>query len=320
LTSGTIGGSGGLPNPVVSGTSTTGTSTFTSNGLNFTLVQTVVPTFSGVVRTGSLLTQRYTISNPTAATISFELVRYVDGWFVSTTSSLGGRTTSPQETLFEQEASANSALLGITGTGGTVTVASRYEVNTFSGLRDRIELGNPLANVVFGDLNADGLIEPPPYDVTLALRNTFTLAPGASTVYETLTFFGTGTPGTVFTPPSAGGTPGPAGPEGSYNGSNGSGSLTGPEGIFGFGARTRQRSVLLGPFAQSLDPEKTTGITNPGAGTNLTVINISHRLQTTTQQDPQPENVLLPSLVFLALILLGITAILKVALGPAAST
>jgi hypothetical protein len=43
LTSGDIGGSGGLTNPVVTGTPAAGTSAFTFGGLSFSLTQTLTP-------------------------------------------------------------------------------------------------------------------------------------------------------------------------------------------------------------------------------------------------------------------------------------
>jgi len=46
------------------------------------------------------------------------------------------------------------------------------------------------------DGNSDGFVDAGSgYDVTMALRNVFTLAPGESAVYRTETIFGSGAPG-----------------------------------------------------------------------------------------------------------------------------
>ena len=50
------------------GIPTSCTSSFTVSGLNFTLVQTVAPMLVAGAQTGSVLTQTYTVNNPTAAT------------------------------------------------------------------------------------------------------------------------------------------------------------------------------------------------------------------------------------------------------------
>ena len=207
LTSGSIGGSGGLVNPVVSGSLTSGSSSFTFGGLSFSLTQVLAPTFVGVVRTGSVLTQTYAITNPGAAATSFEMLRYLDGdlRFDGSLIDGGGRlfTGSGTEVLFETDSatgtSTSTTFLGITGEGGTIPTTGRYEIDSFSGLRSRIIAGTALDDTVTGDgADADQFIDAGGgYDVTLALRNLFTLAAGASGTYVTRTFWGTGAPADV---------------------------------------------------------------------------------------------------------------------------
>jgi hypothetical protein len=65
--------------------------------------------------------------------------------------------------------------------------------------------GETLGDTVFNDgPDPDQFIESgQEYDVTLALRNSFTLEPGESTIYATRTFFGSGPPSAVNFPPVA---------------------------------------------------------------------------------------------------------------------
>jgi hypothetical protein len=202
LTSGDIGGSGGLLNPAVLG----GASTFTSGPLSFSLQQTLVPLFTGMTQTGSQLIQTYTITNTGGAVSDFELVRYLDGdlGFDGSLIDGGGRLfAGPTEVLFETDSATGTAtsttFVGITAEGGTIPVANRYEIDSFAGLRSRIIAGNALDDTVTGDggdpdqfIDAGG-----GYDVTLALRNLFSIAPGGSSVYTTNTIFGSGAPDTV---------------------------------------------------------------------------------------------------------------------------
>ena len=204
LTSGDIGGSGGLTNPTVTGSSTSGTSSFSFAPLDFTLSQTLTPLLSGSSQTGSTLTQTYTITNPSDSTVSFELIRYLDGdlQFDGSIIDGGGRLIAPDgtEILFETDTasgtSTSTTFVGITGEGGTEPATNRYEVDSFSGLRSRIITGTALDNTITGDGgDSDQFIDVAAgYDVTLALRNTFSLGPGGSIVYVTKTIFGSGAP------------------------------------------------------------------------------------------------------------------------------
>ena len=206
LTSGSIGSSGGLANPTVTGSATSGSSSFIFGGLSFSLTQVLAPTFVGVVRTGSVLTQTYVITNTGTVGTSFEMMRYLDGdlLFDGSLSDGGGRlfTSGGTEVLFETDSatgsSSSTTFVGITGEGGTIPTTGRYEIDSFSGLRARIIAGTALDDTVTGDADADQFIDASGgYDVTLALRNLFTLAADSSGTYVTRTFWGTGAPADV---------------------------------------------------------------------------------------------------------------------------
>lgn len=199
LTTGNIFGSGILPNPGVSGTQLIGTSAFMSNNLQFDLVQTLTPTFSGTT-----LTQSYTITNPTGLPINdIEIVRYMDGdlKFIPSEIEGGGRFIDPDgnEILFETDiAGATSTtpttFVGIIAEGGDTLTANRFQIDFFATIAQGIVDGDPLSDLIFGDTDADQFINAPGYDVSLALRNTFSLGAGESVVYVTKTIFGNGAP------------------------------------------------------------------------------------------------------------------------------
>ena len=81
LSTGNISGSGFLTNGVFTSVSSSSLqSSFTYNGLSFSLDQRVSDLFDpNNARTGSQLTQTYTITNPGSTLVNFELIRYVDG-------------------------------------------------------------------------------------------------------------------------------------------------------------------------------------------------------------------------------------------------
>ncbi|MEX0679607.1 MAG: Calx-beta domain-containing protein [Pirellulales bacterium] len=203
LTSGDILGSGGLSDPLTSGSSTDATSTFTFGGLSFELAQNVSPLLNASsVQTGSVLTQRYVIRNVGSSQVDFEIVRYIDGDLLFDGSLVdgGGRLfPAGREFLFETDAGGSGAtdttFLGIDANGGTIPTIGRFEVDSFSGLGSRINDGSPLDNLITGDFNGDGFVDVgQEYDVTLALRNLFTVAAGESVIFATRTVFGSGTP------------------------------------------------------------------------------------------------------------------------------
>ena len=209
LASGFIGSSGGLTNPTVTGSLTSGSSTFSNSGLSFTLIQTLAPTFTGSSQTGTILTQTYTITS----SVPFEIVRYIDGdlRFDGSLTDGGGRLIlgDGTEVLFETDSATGSSstttFVGITGEGGTVLTSNRYEIDSFSGLRTRIISGTALDDSIKGDGgDADQFIDAGAgYDVTLALRNTF---PSGTSVYVTKTLFGSGAPEDIQTSSPIGGT------------------------------------------------------------------------------------------------------------------
>ncbi|MEG5035680.1 DUF4347 domain-containing protein, partial [Microcoleus sp. AT3-D2] len=214
LTTGSIGNTGGL-NPVFNpnATATTATSTFNFGGLNFVLTQTVTDLVVNGDRKGSLLTQTYRITNPGNTRVDFELMRYVDGdlQFDGSIADTGGRRVSgTEEILFETDSGDDPAtpatFVGITGIGGSNALPGRYEIDEFVELRDKITLGGALDDSVYGDdLDADQFVDPlpvgtGPYDLTLALRNRFSLEGNQSTSYATTTIFGTLPPNEVNLP------------------------------------------------------------------------------------------------------------------------
>ncbi|MEG4959356.1 MULTISPECIES: DUF4347 domain-containing protein, partial [unclassified Microcoleus] len=204
LTTGSIGNTGGLNPTTINSTPTSTQSTFNFGGLNFALTQTVTDLVVNGVRKGSLLTQTYRITNPGTTRVDFELMRYVDGdlQFDGSISDTGGRRVSgTEEILFENDSGDDPALpttfMGITGIGGSSALPGRYEIDRYFLLRDKITLGGALDDTVYGDdLDADQFVDPlpvgtGPYDLTLALRNRFSLEGNQSSSYATTTIFGT---------------------------------------------------------------------------------------------------------------------------------
>jgi hypothetical protein len=198
LTSGDIGGTGGLTNPTVTGSSTTANSSFSYSGLDFTLSQSLT-----TLTSGTRLDQVYTITNNGRTDASFEMIRYLDGdlYFDGSLIDGGGRLfLDGTEVLFETDSATGSStettFVGITGEGGTIPTTGRYEIDSYSGLRSRIISGTVLDDLITGDgADADQFIDSGNgYDVTLALMNSFFIQIGGSTTYTTSTIFGSGTP------------------------------------------------------------------------------------------------------------------------------
>jgi len=115
------------------------------------------------------------------------------------------------EILFETDSATGSSTstnyVAITAEGGTESAPNRYEIDIFSGLRNRIIAGTDLDDTVkFDGGDADEFIDASSgYDVSMALRNTFSLGGGDSVVYVTKTIFGTGAPEDFRFPPPIGG-------------------------------------------------------------------------------------------------------------------
>ena len=219
LTSGNIFGSG-IPigiqqNPTIVGTPTMGTSSFSyaqedflnggnSNlGLEFDLLQTVTLTASGTT-----LTQTYTITNPQGnPDIDFSLFRYFDADLLFSNTDPdkdgGGRLVlDGTEILFETDvigtSSQDNSFIGITSEGGTES-SDRFEITSFPSIGSNIvsnvePVFTLLQNKITGDTDLDEFIDGTGYDVTLGLRNEFSLAGGETAVYVTKTVFGSGPP------------------------------------------------------------------------------------------------------------------------------
>jgi hypothetical protein len=198
LSSGLIGSSGGLVNPTV----TAGISSFSLSGLDFTLTQSLDILLDSGVQTGTVLNQVYSITNIGNNTVNFDMVRYLDGdlLFDGSLTDGGGRlVTAGGEMLFETDSATGAAdattFVGISTEGGTISLASRFEIDSFSGLRNKILTNALLDDSITGDGNLDDFVDAGGgYDITLALRKVFSLAPGTTDTYTTRTFFGSGAP------------------------------------------------------------------------------------------------------------------------------
>ena len=207
LTSGAIANSGGLVNPMVTGSPTSGNSMFSFGGLSFTLTQSLT-----TLTAGTRLDQVYSITNPGSSTANFDLTRYFDGDLryapgQNIINNEGGRLfLNGTEVLFETASYSlfnppgDASFVGISATGGTIPTTGRYAVSEIEPtptppfiLSYSIVNGDALSDSIVRDIDGDQISD---YlvDVNLALNNQFSLAPGATTIYTTSTIFGGGTP------------------------------------------------------------------------------------------------------------------------------
>ena len=186
----------------IRGSSSEANSTFDVGALHFTLTQLAEPVLDLVtgLPVGSLLTQTYRITNTGTATSNFELARYLDGRlrFDGSFTDGGGRlvSTAGDEFLFETDAGglpSTTNYVGITAKGGTIPAMNRFEIDQVPALQTSLQSGQALDEQVFNDTNGDQSTDVN-YDVSLGLRNTFSLAANASAIYTTHTLFGTGMP------------------------------------------------------------------------------------------------------------------------------
>ncbi len=207
LTTGLVGSSivsGGLADPGFASTpsAVSATSSFTFDGLEFDLEQTVQDVLDGLERVGSVLIQVYTVTNSGSVAVSFELVRYYEGdlflGFGASVPDGGGHIIiGDEEFVFETDVAGepelSTDLVGITACGGAEPEIGRFEVNMWPQFPDRIGGGQSLGDVVFGDDSPiDGFVdEGNDYDVGIALNNKFDLVAGESATYVTTTVFGT---------------------------------------------------------------------------------------------------------------------------------
>lgn len=175
---------------------------FDVDDLRFTLTQTVRDAARGAARAGSVLTQEFAITNLAAEAADFDLYRYLDGDLFLTGAAPGdgggvmerdGRTV-----LYQTDAvgdpGPDNPFLGMTAEGGTVPETGRFSIGPCC------DVPAPLDDAVAGDTDGDGVIDVP-YDVTMTLRNAFSLEAGQSATYTTSTLFGTGGP---IAPPAPG--------------------------------------------------------------------------------------------------------------------
>lgn len=207
LTSGAIDFQGivgqNFPNPEVTGNSTSGSSSFTHGALSFSLEQALIDSFDdGGNRVGTVLNQRYAITNTVDVPNSFTLTRYLDGdlSFDGTITDGGGAILRDGNLIvFETDAAdtggAAPTFVGITSsvnltTGGGTT---RFGVEPFSTLVDQISQGAGLGNTIANDTNFDGIIDAA-FDVTIAISNAISIAANQTVVYTTQTLFGTSEP------------------------------------------------------------------------------------------------------------------------------
>lgn len=168
---------------------------FTINQLEFTLTQTVNDAVESGVQTGSVFTQQFQIRNLTDVTNTFDLYRYMDGDLYLTDTTLfdgggviqQGGVTVLYETDLVDGVTAEDTFLGITAQGGTVPTQNRFSIADCCGIPA------PLDDTVDGDTDGDGIIDEA-YDVTLNLRNAFSIGAGQTATYTTATLFGNGEP------------------------------------------------------------------------------------------------------------------------------
>ncbi len=171
--------------------------------LQFNLTQDVRAIFNpGAGRIGSLLTQTYVITNPTGSTKTFDLFRYDNSDPIDPTANGGGRViVDGTEVLFSSanragNINANDTIVAFTATGGATPVSGRYELNHFDLVNKIGGDTGSLGNLIRGDGgDADQVMDASFVeftDVNAALRNQFSLAPGASVTYVTKTLWATG--------------------------------------------------------------------------------------------------------------------------------
>lgn len=212
MTIGTVGPgtpTGNLPDPgFIAQTATVADSAFTFRGMDWRLRQSVSDLIVTGRREGTELLQEYVITNGSAATITFDLVRYYEGdLFLGLGAGVpdgGGRlVVGNEELVFETDMAGEPAqttnLIGITACGGTTPARGRYEVNVWPAFPNRISADLPLGDVVYNDgIDPDEFVDAGlDYDVGIALANQFSLAPGQSALYVTTTVFGSLPPDNV---------------------------------------------------------------------------------------------------------------------------
>ena len=172
-------------------------------GLNFDLTQQAsVLNDTQMNQIGGVLSQTYTITNPSAAQIDFELVRYIENHMFSFGSNNdgGGIFTSSNgiDIYFESNGVVTQGqptiFGGITATGGSEAPPNRFQIDRFGAIGAVIRNGGALTDQLVGDTDGDNFIDNPSFDQEVALRNVFSIAAGESATYTTHTAYGTQLP------------------------------------------------------------------------------------------------------------------------------
>jgi hypothetical protein len=202
MSSGTIGGNGGgtVGSPVIGG-GISAASAFTFGGLSVTLTQSLTALFTGGSRTGTVLVQKYALTNASGGALGFDVYRYLDADLLfdnDTSADGGGRIVQDGiEVLFATDTATNAVdpvtSVGIAALGGALPAAGRHEVDAWSVVRDHIRDGGALDDTVANDADANGIVDAGNgLDMTMGLRNSFALADGETAIYTTLIIFGNG--------------------------------------------------------------------------------------------------------------------------------
>jgi hypothetical protein len=192
-----------FPDAQTSGSSSSVTSMFSAFGLNWQLDQTIEPMLNIMdERVGTLLTQTYTIDNPTNQAVDVDIVRYADAnlLFNGTTPDGGGRIlNSAGDILFTTDsATASSDVADVYGIQATGAQALHYEVSAYNPILDTGALrdirtlpGGDLLDIISGDNDGDNFIDSgADYDVTMGLQSLITIPAVQDEIYVTRTYFG----------------------------------------------------------------------------------------------------------------------------------
>ena len=200
-------------NATMTGTATEARSAFSQSGLDFSLVQaTSQLNDEAGTRIGALLTQTYTITNPSGSPIIFDVLRYTDFHmfrYPTVTNDGGGRIRDPrnEEVYFESTNTivpgSTNAFVGTTGIGGAPLTTDRFYLADLGIVIPFANNGAPLPDLIAGDTNGDDIVDVPTRDNRILIRNVFTIAPGASVDYTTHTAFGTIVPLPINVAPTA---------------------------------------------------------------------------------------------------------------------
>jgi hypothetical protein len=206
LSEGYIGSSGGLPAVnFTSVSASSAVSSFVYGNLYVVLTQTVQDRVDSTgTKVGSVLVQKYQITNIGSTAADFSLVRYLDGdlyysgWLGDDWGGANTTDRSMSQQLFEFDTGDDpnnpTTLIAIRAFGGSVP-SNYFEIDRYSGLLYRIINGTPLDNTIAEDSSDSDLVTDYSYDVTLAMQRDFHLLAHEVTQYVTVTEFGLGTTG-----------------------------------------------------------------------------------------------------------------------------